>query len=754
MAEQNPAGTSSTMVKTTDLIGIMEESQGERHQRQRQQEAIPENDELGELLAIALHLLEPFREDVLACALQISRDAVADRMRLALEHGILVKDTQTSKEDDASSSYRFASEETRQRVEQRVLSEDHDASESSRIHQQIGRRLLREGLDKTLAIQHLRLGMMEDTAAMQKASSETCQHLAKISLNAGTTCARTSNFRQAAEILDFGIALLEVASASPTRHWRDHYDLSLAVYQASAEAHSAHSNYDLALQRIQVVKTNARNFHDTITVCATEVYIYGMRAERDRGIDTGIAVLAQLGVKINPHPRQWHMMRADWKLRSLLRGKSCEGILRMPEMTDENAIAAMQMLNLIFNMVFSTRSQLLPLVVLNMVGLTLENGLSVMSSVGFAMYAMMLASFGQVDRGASYAQLALDIYARFPVKEWLPRIYAGLYGGVYACIQSPAVSVQHLMHGYEVGMQSGDIEFALVDNHLHAFSAFGVGWKLDKIERQLAALFQESIELKQVWIQRLSGAFLQFVQNLMGLSPDPTRLVGTFNENVVDVESLDTLSLQFWPWYRMMLCCLFQEYTRAAQESKLCRGVELFPNGNPVFAYAAVFHSLSAIGLYRQTGRGRWRAIRETQRQAKFVKSKALLVPSVCSCKHFLLKAELAWLQGKHRVVLYMYNNSISCAKGNGLPFDEALAHERFARYNLEHSRDLEKASQSFGQAVELYRSWGAVAKANQLQEELHRLLVKHPSSSNKTATLTTNERNTSDETKSSQSEN
>jgi predicted ATPase len=146
------------------------------------------------------------------------------------------------------------------------------------------------------------------------------------------------------------------------------------------------------------------------------------------------------------------------KLRHLVRKQTPEHVLRLQEMTDETSIAAMQLLNLTYSLVFSARPALVPVVVFHVIKLTLEHGASVMSSVGFAVCAMILCGSGDTDIGLRYAELALDLYARFPVREWLPRVYAGVYGGAYACAKSPALSLAPLRHGHRIGLETGDTE--------------------------------------------------------------------------------------------------------------------------------------------------------------------------------------------------------------------------------------------------------------------------------------------------------
>jgi len=399
--------------------------------------------ELRPLLAVAVCLEEPMREDVLACVLRVS--SVSELIEMAADRGILVHAGETGAKQQ---KYKFGNGEKRDAVKRILLMDEADLQE---MHQRIGRRILRSGLDSALALEHFRLA---EDSLQSSSSEEKYYQLAEACLDVGKEFFRSSDFRSAAETLNFGVRLLNRSS----RRWRDHYDLSLALYQASAEANHCVSDYDKAMTNIQEVKKNARTFRDTVTVCATEIYILGMKGRRNEAIDVGLVTLRKLGVHICPRPRKMHLIIGMIKLHYLVRRKTREHILRLPEMTDETSIAAMQMLNLTYSLVFSARPTLIPLVVFHVIKLTLEHGASVMSSVGFAVCGMILCGSGDTDIGLRYAEVALDLYARFPAREWLPRVYAGVYGGVYACAKSPVLSLAPLRHGHRVGLETGDTE--------------------------------------------------------------------------------------------------------------------------------------------------------------------------------------------------------------------------------------------------------------------------------------------------------
>jgi hypothetical protein len=80
-----------------------------------------------------------------------------------------------------------------------------------------------------------------------------------------------------------------------------------------------------------------------------------------------------------------------------------------------------------------------------------------------------------------------------------------------------------------------------------------------------------------------------------------------------------------------------------------------------------------------------------------------------------MLDAELAWLRHQHARARDLFGEAVQGALEQGFIHHAALAQERRARLLSEIRRDTE-ASIALGQAVALYRQWGAETKARSLE--------------------------------------
>ena len=126
------------------------------------------------------------------------------------------------------------------------------------FHLNIGRRLL-ESLSPDEIELNLFLIANQYYAGLTRLEKEDERYdIAALFLAAGEKAASSSAFGAAAGYLSTGISLLG------PRHWRTHYDLSLALFNATAEVEYCNANHTRVDELIEHIHLNARNFQDKI----------------------------------------------------------------------------------------------------------------------------------------------------------------------------------------------------------------------------------------------------------------------------------------------------------------------------------------------------------------------------------------------------------------------------------------------------------------------------------------------------------
>jgi predicted ATPase len=220
-------------------------------------------------------------------------------------------------------------------------------NERCRFHASIGRNLVRnltqEELQKSNAVLD-QFSRGEDAISSQKERNI----IAMLCLRAILWSVSVGDFRRASKHSGLGIRLLG------HDRWREDYDLTLALYNASVEVMYAIDDYDRMDMMVSAVLENARSYRDTLRVRATRVLSLNSRYRFTEATDEGLDVLYHLGEKFPSRPRVHHFLIEFMRTQRLLRGKTNEMILRMPLMQNVDKIAAAQMLSLVISTAYYT----------------------------------------------------------------------------------------------------------------------------------------------------------------------------------------------------------------------------------------------------------------------------------------------------------------------------------------------------------------------------------------------------------------
>lgn len=272
-------------------------------------------------------------------------------------------------------------------------------------------------------------------------------------LEAGETAARASAFEAAALYLNQGLGLLN------RRHWRDQYELSLRLYNATAEMDYCCGRFDSVILLTEEILSNARSFEDRLQAYTTQVYAIGTKGEVRKSIDVGLSVLKQLGVLFPRNPRLWHVAIAFIKTKQLLKGKSDSDILNLPLISDVTKVAAMNLMNLLFLYAKTTNWNLCALMAFQMVRTTVQEGLAgACCAPCFAFFGSILCWMGDVDEGFRFAQLSLMILKKFNTKEWIPRVAGTVFGIILPWKAPLRECLPGLFDAYRISSQNGDFE--------------------------------------------------------------------------------------------------------------------------------------------------------------------------------------------------------------------------------------------------------------------------------------------------------
>jgi hypothetical protein len=274
------------------------------------------------------------------------------------------------------------------------------------------------------------------------------------------------------------------------------------------------------------------------------------------------------------------------------------------------------------------------------------------------------------------------------------------------------LSIKPLLHGYQVGMHHGDIEFAM-----HCLSNYDFArWICGSLPLgDLVPDMEEHCKMMkrcgQKAILTRSIILLEISKSLLKDAELPTTL-DELQELCAQVKAVvvDCLIKSF----RMQLNYLFGQYDEAQKDAeatrdygfKVAQGEQLVPRHH-------FFRGLIAVALAQQGYQKR----KNIGTAKEVIKTLEKWTRDGCHDslhRLHLLEAELAAVQKKD-CASELYKAAIQSANRGSFVHDKALAHERAGVYHLEHDSDTFWASFHLDNAIQCYRNWGAVAKVDDL---------------------------------------
>lgn len=411
-------------------------------------------------------------------------------------------------------------------------------------------------------------------------------------------------------------------------------------------------------------------------------------------------------------------------MRGILKRKpNNEMLLRLPHMTDRRKLGAMNMLNLLFFNSFTSGTYHFPFIALRMTGLTLKDGLSAISAVGFALYGILTVGLtNHAMEGYRFGQLALKVTEKFQAREWIPRVNLIVWGALSPWVIPHRQVLKPLLEGYFTGLATGDVEYALLSGNLYCFSSFDLTHSLDQIREEAAGFQKVASSHKHTLAIVMYNRFLALVDAFRGrLTPsDMLNFSSEEKKQVLNRHDLSHIIVRFG---QMMVAHAFGRYEIAESHASYCYE-EINKLHMASFELCSVqFHAaviLMAVIRQGNCSRAKRRShLRAVKHVTTLFRRYARDSPRNCSGKHFLLQAELAAYQGNHSRAFAKYTCALSMSESEGFLHEHGIGNEKAALFLLEDRGDQHLAHHYYTKALTTYERWNAHGKVEHLKKTL-----------------------------------
>jgi predicted ATPase/class 3 adenylate cyclase/GAF domain-containing protein/tRNA A-37 threonylcarbamoyl transferase component Bud32 len=540
--------------------------------------------------------------------------------------------------------------------------------------------------------------------------------LARLNLAAGTKAKQSSAYDSALQYLKIANEMVS------TEVWQEDYALAWNLGNELQHCFYLTGDRDNADTWTEIMLEKSRTSIEKGLILAARTRQYATTGRMQESLQAAYQGFAILGFDFQQEPTAADVAEEVKRVSENLRGRAIAELIAMPELTDERAKIASQLIMETFAAAFlSASGEMFPYLVLKSVNIALEYGNSPESAFAYAAYAMILCGmYDDTPRGYEYGQLSVSMIEKFEDVSLKSRIIYLYTMFVHHWSNHWTSMTPWFRKGIEAGYQSGDLLYLaysaqdciIWDPQLDLESASQEHRRMLAIVKECE--YQDSFD---------SGSlFLQMQLNFQGLTKSKFSMTDDAFDETACVEGMRSrrfmTGISNYHIYKAEIHLMYNDAEGALEhvleQDKRMSSVMSLPQ-------AVRFHIVSflvrAMLIHASPGQA------HDEHLLKMTESLERITGWAKNCKEnfehlrLLMEAGFAAIDGRAQDALALYEKSIAAARLNGFQRDEAMANEMAARLLMRLG--LSKAAEGYLQdAHYLYYRWGAHRKVEAMEAE------------------------------------
>ncbi|SDA69474.1 Predicted ATPase [Algoriphagus alkaliphilus] len=622
-----------------------------------------------------------------------------------------IQDFSESGSDLLNPIYKFQHDRVQQAAYSTIPKEKRQA-----LHLSIGRLILAhttaKELDEVLVdvVGHLNEGrtLIHDPKERREFS--------RLNLEAGIKARHSSAYDAALGYLKISFEMLDENS------WENDYALMWRLSEELQSCYYLTGDWKNADDWTEVMLKNAKTPVEKGLVLAARTRQYATIGKLPESIKAAYQGLAILGFNFIQVPDSKNVAEEVQLVTENLNGKEVADLINNPEITDEKAKIASQLLMEIFPAAFlSGTGRMFPYLVLKSVNIALKYGNSPETAFAYAGYAMLLSGyFEDPAEGYKYGKLAVNLIEKFDDISLRSRIIYVYTMFVHHWSNHWSSMTTWFQRGIKAGYQSGDLLYL-------AYSAQDcIIWDptldLETASREQRKLLVIVKECEYQDSYDSGTLFLQMQQNFQGLTKSQFTLT---DENFDEMECVSGMlerhfmtGIANYHIYKAEIHLFYNDPAGAMphikEQEKLMASVMSLPQSVRFQIVAFLVRSMLLSNLELEEQESVVLILHQgLEKMAKWAKT----CPENFEHLRLLMEAELSGHAGRISEALNLYEQSIQHANKNGFIRDEALANELTAQFLIR--KTLPKASEGYLLASHyLYYRWGAYRKTQEMEKK------------------------------------
>ena len=673
------------------------------------------------MLRLAACVGAEFDLETLAIIDEKSPQAISVDLLAAIQAGFILPLSELD-EDLLIQEYKFLHDRMQQAAYALI-----DDSQKQSVHLQIGRNLLLKTLPEQLSdklfeiVDHLNYGLELITNQAER------NEIAKLNLMAAQKAKGAIAYNMARNYLAAGKVWLAASS------WQTNYDLTLELHLETAEVAYLCGEFEQVEHLAAIVLQEAKTVLDSVKVYEVKIQLNMAQNQPLKAINTALQVLQKLGISFPETLNQSDIRLELDAITSLFAGKPIGDLIHLPEMTEPDKLAAMQILSGITIAAYIAVPDLMPLLAAKQVNLSIQYGNALVSPFAYAIFGMALCGrVGDIESAYQFGQLALRMLSRSNSHSLKARTLNIVNNFIIHWKEHNGELLKPLLEAHQSGLETGDFEFGAYSAYNYCFQSFVIGKELVDVERVMRIYSEAIRQIKHKIALNWLQIFQQTVSNLMKCSSDPTCLVGEIYNEESELPQLqaanDGNSIFKVYFNKLFLNYLLSNYVQAVESSVVAERHLSYVAALPLIPLYNFYDSLARLAIYPESStQVQTEILRKVALSQGKMKQWAHYAPMNYLHKYHLVEAENARVLGQSPEAEEFYEQAIQGAKDNEYLQEEALAYELAAKFYLERGRS--KFAQTYmKEAHYCYERWGATVKIKDLETRYPQLFPQSSS--------------------------
>lgn len=555
---------------------------------------------------------------------------------------------------------------------------------------------------------------------MIKDASER-EWLSRFNLEAGKKAKASAAYGPAFTYLQNGTDLLEENA------WEKQYDLTLELFSEATEAAYLMGDYDKMNALADIALKHAKTTLEKIRIYATRIYASVAREDYQGAIDVAMPILKimapKFGVSVPKKANRIHIAIEVVRVMLKLMGKKSDDLLNLPKASDPGYLAMGKILASVGHAAFYADPNLLALIILKSFRTMFKYGIAPEHPFAFAGFGIVQAAgLWNFDKAITFGKLGLTLMKKLGLRDQESRTIF-VYNALVRHWKYPMKdSIEPLMEGYRIGLETGDLGFATFNLIFTEVHQIFTGRELSELNTYMEKNNKFIAGLKQGHTLTVQSLQWQAILNLLGQGDNPLALTG----KAIDAESLlpswqsteNRGALSVYWFCKLIVCSLFSDYKLALKACDEYRKYMDSQQGVLINKYAVLLDSVARLMVYKKATpleKIKHRVVIKINQLKMWAWARS--APSNCSYMYNAMKALYAWvIHGNLHQAENFFELAIQQCREYENFVVEGIASDIIA--GIYRSIDeTEKAKKYIAEAHICYKKWGATGLLTKIKK-------------------------------------